>query len=414
MKRFIYPVLFVSLYLVLNGCTSTRRFGTTIERDEKNPCQVNMIVQIGIAGTDADVKAVKAELDECFGKGCFISCPADSTEGCMTKVTTVVKKWGDLNEDEQRAFHYVQMVDNDGLPSTAYIGRPNVAGNTEDCKWRRNEYPGTYCHEVLHLCGLYDKYCARIYDPVTNSVTVERECEPPVPGSDCCRPTADHRRCTVACPGHEDDIMGTSAPLKCSNIMDILKEAGLDECPAECCSSDSTFTRPPPEAYIMPGYFHYNDKYIKSGSLGISGGYNHYLNPNLGITFEGGVYFHTETKDDVKETSKYIKATGGITVPVIKQQSPKGVGVTTHLLGGILHHIHTSKIGNDQISKSSATSPCLDLGIALNMKLNPRFAIRVLQADYMPTFFGGNMQHNFRASTGFVWRLGVKKAYKDN
>jgi hypothetical protein len=153
--------------LLLESCTSTRRFGTTIERDENNPCKAKIIIQIGIQGTDADIAKVKSELDGCYGKECFIPCEDNKEKGCKAKVTTVVRKWGSLSEDEQNGFHYVNMIDNDGLPSNAFIGKPNRVTTESSSTWRRDEPPGTYCHEVLHLGGLVDKYCSRIYDPVT-------------------------------------------------------------------------------------------------------------------------------------------------------------------------------------------------------------------------------------------------------
>lgn len=34
------------LLLALQSCTTTRRFGTTVERDENNPCQINIVIQV--------------------------------------------------------------------------------------------------------------------------------------------------------------------------------------------------------------------------------------------------------------------------------------------------------------------------------------------------------------------------------
>ena len=110
------------MIVLFQSCTGTCRFGTTMERDENNICQTNMVIQIGIQGTDADVEAVRSSLDRCFAEECFIPCPEDSTKGCKTKIKTVVRKWGDIKEDEQIGFHYVQMIDEDGFPSTAISG----------------------------------------------------------------------------------------------------------------------------------------------------------------------------------------------------------------------------------------------------------------------------------------------------
>ncbi len=410
MRSIIFFVSIIFLFALLQSCTGTRRFGTTIERDEKNPCLVNIVVQIGIAGTDADVAAVKSDLDGCFGKDCFIPCPLDSSKGCMARVTTVVKRWGSISDEEQVGFHYVQMVDNDGLPSTAYIGRANVSDNSQSCMWRRNEGAGVYCHEVLHLCGLYDKYCARLFDPVTGIVT-ERNCDPPPDptGGTCCTPSADHKRCTVPCAGHETDIMGSSlAGMSCDNITNVLKEAGMNNCPPECCGSDSTFTRPPDEAYIIPGYFHYGiGKNGGFGHIGIGVGFNHYISPSVGITIEGGIYQHTEKENEIKETSQLIKITGGVSwLPVRPPPTRTGPIFSTHFLAGILHHTQRATLNGDEISKNSGTAFCLDIGAALNWRLNRSWSIRVLQADYVLSFFGENSQNNFRLSAGVVKSFG--------
>ena len=144
MNRFYYITSIAVFFMLLQSCTGTRRFGTTIERDENNPCQVNMIIQVAIEGTDADVTMVKNALEDCYGKECFIPCPGDSLKGCKTKITVVVKKYSSLKEDETAGFHYVQMIDDDGLPSNAYLGTPNNGASSGT--WRRHQPPGVYCH----------------------------------------------------------------------------------------------------------------------------------------------------------------------------------------------------------------------------------------------------------------------------
>ena len=92
MNRFIY-ILAIG-FIFLQSCTGTRRFGTTIERDENNPCQINMIIQVAIQGTADDIKKVRSELEACYNQECFIPCPDDSLKGCKTKITVVVKGYG--------------------------------------------------------------------------------------------------------------------------------------------------------------------------------------------------------------------------------------------------------------------------------------------------------------------------------
>ncbi len=50
----------------------------------------------------------------------------------------------------------------------------------------------------------------------------------------------------------------------------------------------------------------------------------------------------------------------------------------------------------------------LIVGGGLDLKVHDNVAIRLIQADYVLTRFNSDSQHNFRASTGLVLRLGDK------
>lgn len=398
----LLPIFF--LLLVMQSCTPTRRFGTTIERDEDNICQTNMVIQIGIAGTDADVTAVRSSLEQCFAEECFIPCPTDSMKGCKTKIKVVVKKWGDLKEEEQIGFHYVSMIDEDGFPSTAYIGRPNISTPEESCLWRSGAFGNTYCHEVLHLCGLPDRYCSRIYDPVLDSVITELTCAPEAePNGNCCTPASGQRRCSTPCHGHDDDIMGNSwNGVSCGNIKDVLTRAGFGDCPEACCKSGKTFTRPADKLYLMPGYLNFGTKDNKYGAWGVGAGYNHsFGGSGLGITIEAGGYIRTEKIENEKIKDQLIRIGGGI------DYTPKAngpVSFSTHILGGVL--MHTRKLSLDtETIEDRATAFCLNAGANINLRLNQSLSLRLFQADYMPSWFGENMQHNWRISTGVVLNL---------
>lgn len=406
MNRFYYITSIAVFFMLLQSCTGTRRFGTTIERDENNPCQVNMIIQVAIEGTDDDVTMVKNALEDCYGKECFIPCPGDSLKGCKTKITVVVKKYSSLKEDETAGFHYVQMIDDDGLPSNAYLGTPNNGASSGT--WRRNQPPGVYCHEVLHFCGLPDKYCSRLYDPVTDSARTELVCDPPPdPNGICCAPSASHTRCSSPCTGHEHDLMANIyTPLSCDNIMDVLKGAGLNNCPPECCASDKTFTRPPDEVYIIPGYYHFGDKNTKFGSIGGSVGYTKQIGTSLGVTIEGGYYLHSDKDNSYKQTSGLMHITGGITYRVTDPPTTeKGISISTHALFGVSRYTQKTNYGGNTL-KDDATSLHFNIGAAVDLQLNRSWAVRLLQADYAPTFFYEATQHNYRISAGLVHRLG--------
>jgi hypothetical protein len=397
-----YTLLLAWLF---QSCTGTRRFGTTIERDENNICQTNMVLQIGIQGTDADVTAVRTSLESCFEEECFTPCPDDSTKGCINKVKIVVKKWGDIKDEEQVGFHYVQMINDDGFPSTAYLGKPNVSTPEESCTWRRNAFGNTYCHEVLHLCGLNDRYCSRIYDPVLDSVITEVTCDPPPdPGGNCCLPAPGQRRCSTHCPGYENDIMGNSwNPLTCVNIKDVLTRAGFGDCPEACCKSGKTFTRPPDKYYIMTGLLYFGEKENKFGTLGIGAGYTHPIGgKGFGITIEAGGYIKTEKEEDVKQKNQLIRIGAGInyTIP------PKGpVSFNTHILGGVLLHTRKQILPSETYT-DKASAICINAGASLDLKAGSTISVRAVQVDIMPSFFGEKVQTNFRVSTGVVINLG--------
>jgi hypothetical protein len=403
MKR---TVFFTGLIFLLVSCTTTRRFGTTIERDENNPCQVNIVIQVAIQGTADDVKTVRSALEACYNKQCFIPCPNDSTKGCMTKTTVVVKGYGELKEEERDAFHYVNMIDDDGLPSNAYLGTPNNGASSGT--WRRNQIPGVYCHEVLHFCGLDDKYCSRLFDPVTNQITTELICTPPPdPGNgSCCTTFFNGRRCSTPCDGHEHNLMAnSSAELSCQNIMDVLKLAGLDNCPEECCRSGQTFSRPPPEYYISPGYLHFGDKQTKFGGFGVSIGGVKYIGSSLGVSIDAGYHSHTDKQDNnYKQSQGLINITGGVSYRLPDPfKTNEKFSVNLHGRAGIMNWTQKTTFNNSS-SKNSEQSLLLDFGGALNMKLNKDWSLRLIELRYMPTFFYEATQNNFRIGVGIVYR----------
>jgi len=44
------------------------------------------------------------------------------------------------------------------------------------------------------------------------------------------------------------------------------------------------------------------------------------------------------------------------------------------------------------------------LGGGLDLRISKRIAVRLIQVDYTPTFFGSGRQDNFRISAGIVFR----------
>ena len=82
--------------------------------------------------------------------------------------------------------------------------------------------------------------------------------------------------------------------------------------------------------------------------------------------------------------------------PTLSYRTDKATAFAHVLLGG-------SHIGG---SGFSDTSFAWALGGGVDWNWKDRFAIRLGQFDYLPTYFGRSTQNNFRYSTGVVFRLG--------
>lgn len=403
MNRFILPVLIVTGYGLLQSC-AVQNHANTIERDKDNPCIVHIVVQVGVDGNDSDVIAVREQLEPCFSKECFIPCGNDSTKGCKVTTNAIVKKWSSLSNKEQSSFHHVTMVPDDKKPSNAQIGTAN--GGSSVGEWRRNAYPRTYCHETLHLLGLPDQYCSRLFNAVDSSIINEIACVPPPDpnGGSCCSPTPQHTRCSSPCTGHENDLMATLTPdLSCQNILDVLKAAGMDKCPDECCNSHHTYYRN--EFFIAPSYLHFGDKDYHIGAYGGSLGYTYKVSPKLGLTIDLGYYGKTQTDSLSDEKTKYSIYTFGLGLnyyPNLFGSNSK-LGLSTHAYMGIMKLKSEFELGGSTYS-TDKSSFCPNLGAALNYNLNAKWEIRLIQADYMPTFFFSGTQNNYRLSVGLGLR----------
>jgi hypothetical protein len=300
------------------------------------------------------------------------------------------------------------MVDNDGLPSNAFVQTPN--GPPSKGTWRRHEEPRTYCHEVLHLSGLKDQYCSRLFDSVHNSSIVEVSCVPPPDPSagNCCVPTAAWPRCGQTCTGHTQDIMATlSVEVSCSNILDVVKKAGLDNCPEKCCVKPRRAILPKNLIFLGPSYMHFGDKDIHYGSFGVTGEYTHMVGPRTGLTFDVGFYTHTDNQQTYTEKYTQLNLTGGITYyPFLTQSQEKSpLLLSTHALLGISSYTSKYSITGYGTTSGNQISLNPNIGAAIDFPLNPNFNIRLLQLDYTPTFFAKTIQNNYRISLGAVLKL---------
>ena len=90
--------------------------------------------------------------------------------------------------------------------------------------------------------------------------------------------------------------------------------------------------------------------------------------------------------------------------PELKIRSRNGDGFA-HALVGVTNTrlVETDSFGSIDLARR--TNLALGFGGGLDVNVNPRLAIRVLQADYVPTRLAGKWQNDFRASVGVVFRF---------
>jgi len=115
---------------------------------------------------------------------------------------------------------------------------------------------------------------------------------------------------------------------------------------------------------------------------------------------------YTDKDNSYKQTSGLMHITGGITYRVTDPPTTeKGISISTHALFGVSRYTQKTSFGGNTL-KDDATSLHFNIGAAVDLQLNRSWAVRLLQADYAPTFFYESTQHNYRISAGLVHRLG--------
>jgi hypothetical protein len=213
--------------------TSVWRVGCTI--------WIRFQVAIGPAGvSDADVGRIGNALRECFAQVCYLYCPPGYQGRCDVRTDVDVRKWEDLPPEDRSKYHYVK-VRAGNLASEATIRPPN--GPSGWGRFSRENSDRAYCHEVLHLSGLDDKYCERLrgaHPPCSTLGDPGRNyCSHP-----CTGVTIPHGRdrATRPCDGQANDIMSDLGRLGCDHILEIVRKAGLLDCPvAICCRPVGVF-----------------------------------------------------------------------------------------------------------------------------------------------------------------------------
>jgi opacity protein-like surface antigen len=145
----------------------------------------------------------------------------------------------------------------------------------------------------------------------------------------------------------------------------------------------------------------------RRGQNGVNLEYTRNVTKHIGITVDASAHFHRETRSTSGSTftskrDQYFLL-GGLQ---FKAGEGKVRPFAHALFGASLFRGFTSDIrplGNIY-TFDDATSFAMAFGGGLDIRLNKRIDLRLIQADYTPTFFGSGRQNNFRLSVGIIFK----------
>jgi opacity protein-like surface antigen len=153
-----------------------------------------------------------------------------------------------------------------------------------------------------------------------------------------------------------------------------------------------------PKAELFGGY-----AYAGSGSNGFDASIAGNVNDWFGVVGEvGGQY---STLHDQGFTEK-IRSHSFLFGPRFSARQKRVVPFVHALFGVSNVKTETNEFG--PLVSFSDTSFAMALGGGLDVKVNDRFAIRVVQIDYVQTHFFGETQNKGRIAAGIVLRFGKK------
>ena len=147
----------------------------------------------------------------------------------------------------------------------------------------------------------------------------------------------------------------------------------------------------------------------RTGQHGLNLAYTRYLTERVGLTFDASAHlkrdhFTFNNLDFERKRDQYHFLAG---VQFKARESGRRVAPFAHLLaGGALFRGFASsrtQAGNTYLI-DDATSFALAAGGGIDVRAGRHFDIRLIQADYLPTFFGSSRQDNLRLSFGVVFK----------
>ena len=146
----------------------------------------------------------------------------------------------------------------------------------------------------------------------------------------------------------------------------------------------------------------------RTAQNGINLEYTRNITRHVGITGDASAHFHRDTRSKsggtfTSKRDQYFLL-GGLQ---FKTGNGKRVQPFAHaLVGASLFRGFTSDIrpSGNVYTFDDATSLAMALGGGLDIRVSKRIDLRLIQADYAPTFFGSGRQDNFRLSVGIVFK----------
>lgn len=136
--------------------------------------------------------------------------------------------------------------------------------------------------------------------------------------------------------------------------------------------------------------------------------YTRNITKNLGITGDLSAHFHRDSSTMggatfTRKRDQYF-VLGGLQYKSHNEGRPQPF--VHALVGASLFRGFTSNIGpsGNVFTFDDATSFAMALGGGLDIRASKRIDVRLIQADYSPTHFGSEWQHNFRLSFGIIFK----------
>lgn len=153
---------------------------------------------------------------------------------------------------------------------------------------------------------------------------------------------------------------------------------------------------PKPEVFLGYSYANIDTIFNRKSFHGGIGEVHAPLSDKVGVV--GGISYH---RGDIEGIDGSVTTfTGGIR---FTGRSDKGDGFFHVQAGGVRGKVAIEILGTT--FSESVTGFAGIVGAGYNYAFNDKFAFRVVQADYVYTRLTGESGHNFRVSTGIVFRF---------